>query len=91
VDAVKPLDYDYLFLTGEIPDKVESYALHQGIPKNKIVALGEPLTEVIYQKVFELTKVESHVIGIGNIAGNIKYGAQIVAHFKHKMQQTRKK
>ncbi len=90
VDAVKELEFSYLFLTGEIPDKIESYALHQGIPKNKIVALGQPLTDVVYQKVLELTDTESHVIGIGNIAGEVKYGAQLVAHFKHKMQQSQK-
>lgn len=90
VDAVKPLEFSYLFLTGEIPDKVESYALHQGIPKNKIVALGSPLPEVIYKKVMELTETESHVVGIGNIAGKVWYGAQIVGHFKHKMKQTNK-
>jgi poly-gamma-glutamate synthase PgsB/CapB len=90
VDAVKDLEYSYLFLTGEIPDKVEHYATHHGVPKEKIVALGQPLTDVVYQKVLELTEKESHVIGIGNIAGEIKYGAQIVAHFKHKMQQSQK-
>jgi poly-gamma-glutamate synthase PgsB/CapB len=90
IDAVKQLEYSYIFLTGEIPDKVEHYALHVGIPKEKVIALGQPLTDVIYQKVVELTEKESHVIGIGNIAGEIKYGAQIVGHFKHKMQQTQK-
>ncbi len=90
VNAVKPLDYSYLFLTGEIHEKVEAYALHQGIPKQKIVALGSPLPEVIYKKVLELTDKESHVIGIGNIAGQVFYGAQIVAHFKHKMKQSNK-
>jgi poly-gamma-glutamate synthase PgsB/CapB len=86
VDAIKPLDFSYLFLTGEVHEKVESYAVHKGIPKAKIVALGSPLTDVIYKKVLELTKKESHVIGIGNIAGNVFYGAQIVAHFKHRMK-----
>lgn len=90
VDAVKELDYSYLLLTGEIPDKVESYALHAGIPREKLYALGEPLPEVIYQKVLELTRKESHVLGIGNIAGRIKYGAQIVAHFRHKIISARK-
>lgn len=85
VDAAKELDYSYILLTGEIPDKVEAYALQIGIPRDKLFALGEPLTEVIYQKVWELTKSEAHVMGIGNMAGRIKYGAQIVAHFKHKM------
>ncbi|MDD4309757.1 MAG: poly-gamma-glutamate synthase PgsB, partial [Candidatus Cloacimonetes bacterium] len=68
VDAIKDIEYSYLLLTGEIPDKVEAYALQSGLPKNKVIALGEPLTEVIYQKVLELTKSESHVLGIGNIA-----------------------
>jgi poly-gamma-glutamate synthase PgsB/CapB len=87
VDAVNKLDFSYLLLTGEIPDKVEAYALHVGIPKDKIFALGEPLPEVIYKKVLDLTNSESHVLGIGNIAGRIKYGAQIVAHFKHKSRK----
>jgi len=87
VDAVKDLDFSYLLLTGEIPEKVESYCLQAGIPKEKIIPLGEPLPEVIYKKVIELTNSESHILGIGNIAGDIKYGAQIVAHFKHKMKE----
>jgi len=88
VEAIKNIEFSYLFLTGEIPEKVEHYALHHGIPKEKIVSLGQPLTEVIYQKVLELTDTESHVIGIGNIAGDVKYGSQIVAHFRHKMKQS---
>ena len=91
VDAVRNLDFSYLLLTGEIPEKVESYALHAGIPREKVIPLGEPLTEVIYQKVLELTESEAHVLGIGNIAGRIKYGAQIVAHFKHKIQAAKKR
>ncbi len=90
LDEIKPMEYNYIFLTGEIPEKVESYALSIGIPKNKIITLGEPLTEVIYQHVLKLTVKESYIIGIGNIAGRIKYGAQIVAHFKHKMQSFNK-
>lgn len=87
VDAVMKLDFSYLLLTGEITDKVEAYALQAGIPRNKLFALGEPLPDVIYQKVVELTGSESHVLGIGNMAGNIKYGAQIDAHFKHKSRK----
>ncbi len=87
VDAVLKLDYSHLLLTGEITDKVEAYALHAGVPKNKLFNLGEPLPEVIYQKVAELTNGESHVLGIGNMAGRIKYGGQIVAYFKHKSRK----
>jgi len=87
VEAVAKLDFTHILLTGEVPEKVEAYALQVGIPRKKIVALGEPLPEQIYEKVMELTDGESHVLGIGNIAGNIQYGAQIVAYFKHKSRK----
>ena len=90
IDTVHGLDYSYLLLTGEIPEKVEAYALHAGIPRDRLFAMGEPLPEVIYQKVLELTKHESHVVGIGNMAGRIYYGSQIVAHFKHKRKKNKK-
>lgn len=85
IDALARVEYDYLLLTGEIPEKVADYAISKGIPKDRFFAMGQPLTEEIYQKVWQLTKKESHVLGIGNIAGEFKYGAQIVAHFKHKI------
>ncbi|MDD2230614.1 MAG: poly-gamma-glutamate synthase PgsB [Candidatus Cloacimonetes bacterium] len=91
VDAVVTTGYSYLLLTGEVPDKIRDYAVEKGIPKDKVFAMGEPLTEVIYKKVMELTRSEAHVMGIGNIAGRIKYGAQIVAHFKHKMNAINKR
>lgn len=87
VDAVNKLDFSWLLLTGEICDKVEAYALQAGTPKNKLITLGEPLPEEIYRKVVDLTASESHVLGIGNMAGSRKYGAQIVAHFKHKSRK----
>ncbi len=90
VDAIVELDYSYLLLTGEIPEKVESYALSAGIPRNKLIALGEPSPDHVYDKVWELSNRESHVLGIGNIAGRIQYGAQIVAQFKHKTQPGKK-
>lgn len=85
LEAIQGIDFSYVLLTGEIPEKVEAHAHKIKIPKNKVIAMGEPLTEEIYQKVLQLTPGEAHVLGIGNIAGRIKYGAQIVAHFKHKM------
>jgi hypothetical protein len=52
-----------------------------------VIPLGEPSPEVIYNKVLNLTEKEAHILGIGNIAGRIKYGSQIVAYFKHKSKQ----
>jgi gamma-polyglutamate synthase len=90
IDALAKVEYDYLILTGEIPEKVEAYALAHGVKRDRLFALGQPLTEKIYQKVWELTDTEAHVLGIGNIAGDYKYGAQIVAHFKHKIPKVNK-
>ncbi len=90
VDAMAKVNYDYLLLTGEIPDKVEAYALSHGVKREKLIALGQPLTSKVYEKVWNLTDKEAHVMGIGNIAGEIKYGAQIVAHFKHKIPKVKK-
>ncbi|MFO8144108.1 MAG: poly-gamma-glutamate synthase PgsB [Candidatus Syntrophosphaera sp.] len=87
LDKVRELDFSYLLLTGEVPEKVEVYALHIGIPRDKIITLGEVLPEIIYQKALELTDSESHILGIGNMAGKVWYGAQIVAHFKHKARK----
>lgn len=91
VDAVKQVDYSYLLLTGEITEKVESYALSHGIPRDKLFTLGQPLPEKVYNQVWDITKNESHVLGVGNIAGQVKYGAQIVAHFKHKSSNEHKR
>ena len=90
VDVMAQVNYDYLLLTGEIPDKVEAYALSHGVKREKLIALGQPLADKVYQKVWELTGKEAHVLGIGNIAGEIKYGAQIVANFKHRIPKVNK-
>ncbi|MCB5252217.1 MAG: poly-gamma-glutamate synthase PgsB [Candidatus Cloacimonadaceae bacterium] len=90
VDCLANVNYDYLLLTGEIHEKVEAYALSHGVKREKLIALGQPLPEKVYQKVWELTDKEAHVLGIGNIAGEIKYGAQIVANFKHKIPKVTK-
>jgi hypothetical protein len=87
LEAVSKLDFSYLLLTGELPDKIAAYAHHIGIPDKKVIPLGEPSPEVIYNKVLNLTEKEAHILGIGNIAGRIKYGSQIVAYFKHKSKQ----
>ncbi len=90
IEAMGHQNYDYMILTGEIPEKVESFALHHGIKRDKLVTMGEVLPEKIYQEIYKRTDKEAHVIGVGNIAGERKYGATIVAHFKHKSRQNNK-
>ncbi len=84
VDICHNITFDYLFLTGEIPEMVTSYAYSQKIPKEKIVSLGEIPPVQVYERILELTKRESHAVGIGNIAGKNQYGNQIVKFFRDK-------
>lgn len=84
IDICHNIEYDYVLLTGEIPEKVFQYALSQGLPKEKILAIGEIPPSELYNKILSLTGKESHIIGIGNIAGKNKYGAHIVKFFKDK-------
>jgi poly-gamma-glutamate synthase PgsB/CapB len=89
IDIFATQNYDYVILTGEIPDKIKSYALHHGMKKDKIITLGEVLPERIYEEVYARTNTDAHVVGIGNIAGERKYGASIVAHFRHKAKHNK--
>ena len=83
LEVCSKLEFDYLLLTGESPQKAYEHALDLKIPKNKVIKVGQPLVREVYEKILALTDKEAHIVGIGNIAGEIKYGAQIVAHFKH--------
>ncbi|OQY40164.1 MAG: poly-gamma-glutamate synthase PgsB [Candidatus Cloacimonetes bacterium 4572_65] len=90
LDVCRKLEFDYLFLTGESPSKAFDYAIHIGLDKKKVVKIGEILTREIHEKILDVTKKEAHIIGIGNIAGKVKYGAQIVNHFKHLERKQKK-
>lgn len=87
LEVCKNLEFDYLFLTGETPQRAYDHALDFGIDKKKVIKMGQPLVKEIYEKILSLTDKEAHIAGIGNIAGEVKYGAQIVAHFKHLEQK----
>ncbi|MDD3051717.1 MAG: poly-gamma-glutamate synthase PgsB [Candidatus Cloacimonetes bacterium] len=84
LEAFKNLNFTKLLLTGEKTDEVYKEALHMKIPASKLVNVGEIDPRLVYDKVFELTGTESHVLGTGNIAGKNKYGAQIVNYFDKK-------
>jgi len=74
-------------LTGEQSEQIRNYALDGRIPKEKLIVLGEIDPAMVYERILALTRSESHVIGIGNIAGERKYGAHIVNYFKNKAKQ----
>jgi len=84
IDTFSKENYDYFVLTGERSEQLEHYALDGRIPKGKLIVLGETAPSLIYERVLSLTTKESHIIGIGNIAGTKKFGAQIVSYFHKK-------
>jgi len=84
IDTFCQENYDYFILTGEKTEQLEHYALDGRIPKGKLLVLGEIEPSLIFDRVLSLTTKESHIIGIGNIAGTKKYGAKIVNYFRKK-------
>ena len=84
IDLFCDQHYDYFILTGEKSEHLKHYALDDRIHKDKLVVLGEIEPSEIYRNIIELSRGESHVIGIGNIAGSKNYGAQIVHYFRNK-------
>jgi poly-gamma-glutamate synthase PgsB/CapB len=85
-DICVDLEFSHLILTGERTDHLLQYAKDKIPHPERVIAMGEADPEILYQKIFELTKREAHIAGIGNIAGARKYGAQIVKCFKTKSQ-----
>ncbi|HOD55252.1 MAG TPA: poly-gamma-glutamate synthase PgsB, partial [Candidatus Cloacimonadota bacterium] len=61
VDICHNINYDYLLLTGEIPEKVYQYALSQNLPKEKVLAIGEIPPVELFKKILSLTGKESHI------------------------------
>ena len=90
LDVCTRIDFDYLLLSGESPQKAYEHAVHLGIAKQKVIKIGEVLTNDLHKRIVDLTEKEAHIIGIGNIAGRVKYGAQIVNHFKHLERKQKK-
>jgi poly-gamma-glutamate synthase PgsB/CapB len=84
IDICHNIDVDYVILTGEIPEKVFSYAMSQKLPREKVITLGEIDTAKVYERTHELTGTEAHIIGVGNIAGARKYGAYIVREYRNR-------
>jgi poly-gamma-glutamate synthase PgsB/CapB len=84
LDVCSKLDFDYLLLTGERTEQLFKDALKRKIDKRTLKEFGELKTDILFEKIKNLTIKESHIVGIGNIAGARKYGGQIVKYFKEK-------
>jgi poly-gamma-glutamate synthase PgsB/CapB len=81
VEVCVRIDVDYILLVGGVTNKLVDYALNLGINKDKIIYLGEVDPISIHRTAFALAGDEAYVIGIGNMAGEGNYGAQIVKYY----------
>ncbi|MCD4828712.1 MAG: poly-gamma-glutamate synthase PgsB [Candidatus Cloacimonetes bacterium] len=81
LEVCSKLSLDYLVLTGERTVQLAAAAKEAGCPPDKLIILSEIEPSEVYARIWELTRGESHVVGIGNMAGTRKYGGQIANYF----------
>ncbi len=82
----RDIQADYFVLVGEFVDAVESAAIRLGAPPEKIVNLGRlqpAAVPELFERVLDMTRRESIVVGVGNIGG---VGQAIVDFFIHRSQ-----
>ena len=78
------LTADFYILNGDYTDVVEKEATVLGLSPDKLFNLSNSTPERVFEKVLELTKKRSLVMGIGNIVG---YGEAIVTYFKNRGEE----
>ncbi|MEO0076961.1 MAG: poly-gamma-glutamate synthase PgsB [candidate division WOR-3 bacterium] len=79
--TAKKFEADWYLATGFLTMPYIRKAISLGIPKHKIVDLGEKTPEQIYQKVLSLVKSDALVFATGNTVG---FGETIIAYFASK-------
>lgn len=72
---------DYLILTGNPTDMVESLSISNGVRRNKIINLGMTAPDNVFDAVLSCTENVSSVIAIGNMGG---MGANIAQLFEQR-------
>jgi len=80
VEMMGLLNYGSIGLIGESLEMVTHMCIKQGIPRNKIHAVGEKSTEEQYKDLCEASKNKTTIIAIGNMGVG---GADLAQHFEH--------
>jgi len=78
------LPTDYCVLTGEGTGHVAASMIRQGLNENKILNMGVATPQLVFERVMSLTKKDSVVFAIGNIADKHNLGMGIVEYFKER-------
>lgn len=81
--AGRSIYLDFLTLIGQRSEVVESMALKNKIPKEKIVNIGWTSPEQVYEKIMDRIPESATIVAIGNMGG---MGADVVKYFE-KMSQ----
>jgi len=85
VEMIAGLEYDRLVLIGENMEAVRGMCLTNGIPKNKVVGLGQKPTEEQYKQLVEVSDQNSTIVAFGNMGAG---GAELSKMFEnmHELQ-----
>jgi gamma-polyglutamate synthase len=78
------LPTDYCVLIGEGTSHVAASMIRHGLNESKILNLGVTSPEFVFRQILELTKKDSVVFAIGNIADRHKLGINVVEYFKER-------
>lgn len=84
VDMMSILDYGSIGLVGESLDNVVQMCLKQGIPREKIHAIGEKSTSNQFIDICEASLLKTTVLAIGNMGVG---GAELAQYFEQKHEQ----
>ncbi len=79
------LDADHYILAGGLTNIVKTSALKLGLPPSKLDDMGGRTADEVYDRIVELTRERSIVIGVGNIVGT---GGQLVSVFQSRSEAT---
>ncbi len=81
----KDLDADHYILAGSLTSIVRTSALRLGLHPSKLEDMGGRAATEVYDRIVELTRERSVVVGVGNIVGT---GGQLVSLFRSRSEAT---
>jgi gamma-polyglutamate synthase len=77
--AAKELEFDQIALMGESVELVVDMTKSHKIDQTKVQAIGNPNTEILYERLSEISKNNTTIIGFGNMGAG---GAELVAYYE---------
>ena len=78
------LPTDYCVLVGEGTGHIATSMIRHGLNESKILNMGVTTPQLVFERVMSLTKKDSVVFAIGNIADRHRLGMAIVEYFEER-------